>query len=310
VDTGRLEAFSDGVFAVAITLLALDLAIGGPAADGKPVLAAKLGEHWPSFAAYAVSFATIGIIWVNHHALVRNFARIDRPLLFINLLLLFFVVSIPFATSTIAAYLRADSIDASLAAALYNGVFEAMSISFTLLFWWAIRREHLRVALTAQQGRQATIRFGIGQLGYLAGIAIAFVSAPASLALSALVAVAYIFERTPAAERRQPEEPAESSAGPGSAAPRHGATLTARADDGGQPRRLGRLAVRRGLSCLRRKGAGDLRELAPGTDAELLVGAGKVGLHRPDGDEQGLGHLPVRQARRGQLGDPALRGSE
>ncbi len=215
MDTGRLEAFSDGVLAVAITLLALDLAIGGPARDGHPVLAAKLGHHWTSFAAYAVSFATIGIIWVNHHALVRNFARIDRPLLFINLLLLFFVVSIPFATSTIAAYLRADNADAALAAALYNGVFEGMSISFTLLFWWAIRRQHFRVALTAQQGRQATIRFGIGQLGYLAGIGVAFVSAPASLALTGLVAVAYIFERTPAAA---PGQAAEPGAGSGSAA--------------------------------------------------------------------------------------------
>jgi uncharacterized membrane protein len=218
VDTGRLEAFSDGVFAVAITLLALDLAIGGPGRH-QPTLAAKLADHWPSFAAYAVSFATIGIIWVNHHALVRNFAKVDRPLLFINLLLLFFVVSIPFATSTIAVYLRADNADASLAAAIYQGVFEGMSISFTLLFWWAIRREHLRVALTPEQGRQATIRFGIGQLGYIAGIGIAFVSAPASLALSGLVAMVYIFERTPAASPRRPGQPGETDAGPGSLAP-------------------------------------------------------------------------------------------
>jgi uncharacterized membrane protein len=203
VETGRLEAFSDGVFAVAITLLALDLAIGGPGKH-QPTLAAKLADHWPSFAAYAVSFATIGIIWVNHHALLRNFAKTDRPLLFLNLLLLFFVVSIPFATSTIAAYLRADNADASLAAAIYQGVFEGMSISFTLLFWWAIRREHLRVALTAEQGRRATIRFGIGQLGYIAGIGLAFVSAPASLALSGLVAVCYIFERTPGAPQLPP----------------------------------------------------------------------------------------------------------
>jgi hypothetical protein len=76
-------------------------------------------------------------------------------------------------------------------------VFEGMSISFTLLFWWAIRRGHVQVALTPQQGRQATIRFGIGNLVYIAGIGIAFVSAPASLALSGLVAVYYIFEQTP-----------------------------------------------------------------------------------------------------------------
>ena len=206
MDSGRLEAFSDGVFAVAITLLALDLVISGPGPH-QPTLAAQLANHWPAFVAYAISFATIGIIWVNHHALVRNFSEIDRTLLFVNLLLLFFVVSIPFATSTIAAYLRAGGGDASLAAAIYQGVFEGMSISFTLLFWRAVRREHLRAALTPQQARQATIRFGIGNLFYIAGIGIAFVSAPASLALSGLVAVYYIFEQTPVRPADQTQSP-------------------------------------------------------------------------------------------------------
>ena len=202
MDSGRLEAFSDGVFAVAITLLALNLTIDGPSKD--VTLAAKLGGHWPAFAAYAVSFTTIGIIWVNHHTLFKSFSEIDRPLQFINLLLLFFVVSIPFATSTIAAYLRAGNGEAALAAAIYQGVFEGMSISFTLLFWWAIYREHLKVPTGL--ARRATIRFGIGNLGYIAGIGIAFVSAPASLAISGLVAVYYILEQTPARAQPQPDQ--------------------------------------------------------------------------------------------------------
>jgi uncharacterized membrane protein len=205
VNSARLEAFSDGVFAVAITLLALNLAIGGPG-PGQPTLAAKLAGHWPAFAAYAISFATIGIIWVNHHALFRNISEIDRTVLFANLLLLFFVVSIPFATSTIAAYLRAGNGNASLAAAIYQGVFEGMAISFTLLFWWAIRREHLRVALTPELARRARVRFGFGNLGYIAGIGIAFVSPAASLAISGLVAVYYIFEQTPVREQPIPEQ--------------------------------------------------------------------------------------------------------
>ena len=197
MDTGRLEAFSDGVFAVARTLLALDLAIGGPGPHHL-TLAAKLADHWPAFAAYPVSFATIGIIWVNHHMLFKNISEIDRTLLFVNLLLLFFVVSIPFATSTIATYLRAGSGSASLAAAIYQGVFEGMSISFTVLFWLAIRREHLKIALTPEQARRAAFRFGIGNLFYIAAIGIAFLSPLASLVLSGLVAVYYIFEQTPA----------------------------------------------------------------------------------------------------------------
>jgi uncharacterized membrane protein len=205
VESNRLEAFSDGVFAVAITLLALDLAIGGPSRH-HPTLAAKLADHWPAFLAYAVSFATIGIIWVNHHALCNSFAKIDRALLFINLLLLFFVVCIPFATSTIAAYLRADGGQASLAAVIYQGVLEGMSISFTLLFWWAVRRGHLRVALTPEQAREATIRFGIGQVGYIVGIGIAFVSPLASLILSGLVAIYYLFEHTPVHRQSRSEQ--------------------------------------------------------------------------------------------------------
>ena len=84
MESGRLEAFSDGVFAVAITLLALNLAVPGP---GHGPLGQQLANHWPAFAAYVDSFLTIGIIWVNHHAVVGNFSDVDRPLLFLNLLL-------------------------------------------------------------------------------------------------------------------------------------------------------------------------------------------------------------------------------
>jgi uncharacterized membrane protein len=196
VDSGRLEAFSDGVFAVAITILALNLSVGGPGLH-QPSLAGQLAAHWPAFAAYAVSFATIGIIWVNHHALFKNFAEIDRTLLFLNLLLLFFVVTIPFATSTIAAYLRVGGNDASLAAAIFQGVFVGMSLSFAGLFWYGIRRGHTKTAFTPEAARRATIRFGIGNVVYLAAIGVAFVSATASLVVSGLVAVYYIFEHTP-----------------------------------------------------------------------------------------------------------------
>ena len=80
--SARLEAFSDGVFAVAITLLALDLAVAGP---GHGSLAHQLADHWPSFVAYVVSFFVVGITWVNHHALVDTFVKVDRKLLFLNL---------------------------------------------------------------------------------------------------------------------------------------------------------------------------------------------------------------------------------
>jgi uncharacterized membrane protein len=199
MDRGRLEAFSDGVFAVAITLLALDLTVPEP---GHRLMGQQLASHWPSFAAYVVSFLTIGIIWVNHHALVRNFATVDRVTLFLNLLMLFFVVTIPFATATMAAYLREGGADAALAAAIYQGVFLGMSIAFGGLFWWSIRKAHLTVPLAGSTARTALLRFTIGNLAYAAAIGIAYLSAPASLVVALLVGVYYVFEQTPATASR------------------------------------------------------------------------------------------------------------
>jgi uncharacterized membrane protein len=186
-----MEALSDGVFAVAMTLLALNLTVAGP---GHGPLGHQLTHQWPAYVAYAISFFTIGIIWVNHHALFRNFASVDRVLIFLNLLLLFFVVAIPFATSTMAAYLRGGGADARLATAVYAGVLEGMSLAFGFVFVWPIYR---RLLMTPFSARRATIRFTIGNVVYIVAIAVAFVSPEASLAICGLVALYYVFERTP-----------------------------------------------------------------------------------------------------------------
>ena len=193
MEKGRLEAFSDGVFAVAITLLALDLAVPGP---GNGSLAHQLGTHWPTYAAYVVSFFVIGIMWVNHHALFKSFARADRTLLFLNLTLLLFVVAVPFGTSTVAEYLREGGSDAHLAAALYAAIFDGAAISFVAIFAWSIRDGNRYTPLPAGTERTALLRFGVGGLVYLAAIVVAFINAAASVAAIAAVAVYYIFERT------------------------------------------------------------------------------------------------------------------
>jgi uncharacterized membrane protein len=190
----RLEAFSDGVFAVAITLLALDLRVDGP---GHGTLAHQLAHQWPSFAAYVVSFFVIGIVWVNHHALFTSFARADRSLMFLNLLLLLWIVAIPFATSTMATYLRSGGGDAHLAAALYSAVLEGMSLSFASIFLWSIRGQNRAVPLPPGATRAAVARFTIGAFFYLVAIALAFLNAPASLTLNAAIALYYVFEQTP-----------------------------------------------------------------------------------------------------------------
>lgn len=203
MDSGRLEAFSDGVFAVAITVLALGLAV--PVPGHEPILR-QLTGHWPSFAAFAISFLTIGIIWVNHHMLFKNFAKIDRTLLFLNLLLLFFVVAIPFATTTMASYLRSGGSGATGAAVIYQGVFAGMSLAFGGLFWRSVKKGHLKITFTPAAGRTAVIRFGAGNVAYLAAIGVAFASPTASLLVSALVAAYYVFDHTSAPVQAQ-EEP-------------------------------------------------------------------------------------------------------
>jgi uncharacterized membrane protein len=103
---GRLEAFSDGVFAIAITLLVLEIPVPNV---GKGELSEALVDHWPAYAAYVVSFAIIGIIWINHHAVLGYVKRADRGLLLLNLNLLLWVALIPWPTSLLAEYMQAGA---------------------------------------------------------------------------------------------------------------------------------------------------------------------------------------------------------
>src|SRR5947209_10920991 len=128
--TNRLEAFSDGVIAVAVTLLVLDIKV--PPEHGPQHLAHALLNNWPHYAAYVISFLTIGIIWINHHAMISRLERADHSILILNLLLLMTIVLLPFATELMAAYLRASSGEA-LAAGIYSGAFLLMSIAFSAL---------------------------------------------------------------------------------------------------------------------------------------------------------------------------------
>jgi uncharacterized membrane protein len=194
MDRSRLEAFSDGVFAVAITLLALDLTV-----PGGPHLSRQLQDKGPALLAFTLSFFMIGIIWVNHHALVRSITKVDRTLLFLNLVLLLFVVLIPFATATEADYFPHNGPDARLAMALYAGSFLGMSIGFASMFEWTLHGQ--RVYQPVPPGRRwaARARFTAGTLVYVLAIAIASFSAVASFVLIALTAVYYILENTPAA---------------------------------------------------------------------------------------------------------------
>jgi uncharacterized membrane protein len=195
VDRTRLEAFSDGVFAVAITLLALNLTVEGPG-HGIP-LQHQLWEHRWSFGAYLLSFFIIGIIWVNHHVLIKSIALVDRTLLFLNLVLLIFVVLIPFSTAAVAQYLPVGGEDVKVAMAMYSAVFLGMSVGFASMFEWTLHRDHRTVPLPPEAHWPARLRFVGGSGVYVVAFVVSLFNATIAFILIALVAVYYIVERTP-----------------------------------------------------------------------------------------------------------------
>jgi uncharacterized membrane protein len=191
-ETTRIEAFSDGVFAIAITLLVLDLHMPGT----KDGLWRGLGREWPQFAAYVTSFFIIGIMWVNHHSMFRSIVRADRVLLFFNLLLLLWTTLLPFPTRLVAAHLRDGGADASVAEAVYSANLTLAAIAFSLIWAYAVRDGRLIAGPLGQRAERASIvRFSVGTFLYGATIGIAFASAGAALAVQFALALYYLFEQ-------------------------------------------------------------------------------------------------------------------
>ena len=183
----RLEAFSDGVFAVAITLLVLEIAV--PTGND---LWHRLGDEWPSFASFFVSFWVIGIIWVNHHGVIDHLKRADRGVLYLNLLVLMSVVLIPFTTALMAEHLKSGD-DEHVAAAVYAASFVLMAIAFGVLWEYITRhREKLGVELTDEEVRRTSLAFQIGNPFYLLALIVAFISPEAVLMIIAALAVYYM----------------------------------------------------------------------------------------------------------------------
>lgn len=175
--------------AVAITLLVLNLTVPPPP---DPHLAHSLLKHWPDYLAYVVSFVTIGIVWINHHSMVSRLERGDHVILVINLLLLLTIGLLPFATNLMASYLTQSSGE-RLAAGVYSGAFLLMGLAFSLLNWNIfIRRPQLLAQPMGDVERRTVFRRAAsGVIPYVIATAIAPLSAYASLAICAAVAVFY-----------------------------------------------------------------------------------------------------------------------
>ena len=206
--TTRLEAFSDGVFAIAVTLLVLEIKVPHGTPEGG--LARALLAQWPSYVAFVISFSQVGIIWANHHAVMDHVRRADRGLLMVTLFLLLVVSFIPFPTEVLADHLAGPpGPDRTAAALFFGGAYVLMALAFHTL-WRYIRRADL-LHDPAHPGVQAITRsFRFGPLIYLLVTLLALVSVPASVAASAALAVYWAWPgssgtyRAPGAARGRP----------------------------------------------------------------------------------------------------------
>lgn len=193
-ETGRVDAFSDGVFTIAISLLVLELHIPPESPDG---LWHELARQWPSYAAYVVTFLVIGIMWVNHHTMFGFIRQVDRPILYLNLALLMTVAILPWPTAIMAEYLRSGT-DSHAAAAVYSMVMMLHSFCFQAIWWHLTRTGHLfdrRVDLPIARAMRK--RFAVGSMVYPLAFGLAFVSALATLTVLGVMALYYAFNQLP-----------------------------------------------------------------------------------------------------------------
>ena len=187
----RLETFADGVFAIAATLLILNVdgAVGGEGID----LGESLRHAWPSYLAYVVSFVTIGIMWMNHHTLMSLVARVDRRFLLANLGLLMCIAFVPFPTRLIAEHIRGAG--AESAALAYGLTMTATAIFFSAVWFYAATgRRLLRADADPRVIAGISRTYLPGPWMYLTAALVAFASPTASAILYLAIAALYVFE--------------------------------------------------------------------------------------------------------------------
>jgi uncharacterized membrane protein len=190
MDKSRVETFSDGIFAIAITLLVLTIA--QPRSYHR--LGHSLVHNWPSFAAYAVSFAVIGIMWLNHHTVFSVLERLDRPGFYWNLLLLLTIVFLPYPTGVFGTALGKDS-GARVAAVFYSLTMAINAYAWAGLWLYVSgRRRLLRAEFPEERRRSATVGFTIGPIAYTIVVGIALINAYLCLACHAALAIYYALD--------------------------------------------------------------------------------------------------------------------
>jgi uncharacterized membrane protein len=187
VTTTRLEAFSDGVFAIAITLLVIEIKVPTETRG----LARELGKLWPSYLGFVISFLLIGLIWANHHTMFEHIVHADRLLLFLNTLLLMNVAFLPFAAGVLAEAFRTG--DGQRTAVVFYGSALVVGGIFFNAIWEYARRGHRLLAdtITARQAHTVSRRFLLGPALYLLGVIVGAFQPIAGISLFALLILVY-----------------------------------------------------------------------------------------------------------------------
>jgi len=188
-ETSRLEAFSDGVFAIAITLLVLEIRLPSTADSEKAgTLLNALLHLWPGYLAYVASFITIAIMWANHHTMFKMIRRTDHSMLLINAVLLMVITFLNFPTAIVAEYIQKP--DAAIAAMFYSGTQFMIGVLFNVMWWYVVRRPHLlEHGITREQAQKLLRQYTVGLTAYPVAFVVAFFSAHLSVILCLLVAV-------------------------------------------------------------------------------------------------------------------------
>ena len=190
-ETGRTEAFSDGVFAIAITLLVLEIKVPHlPDGGTVPSLARALADQWPSYTSFVISFFTILIMWANHHAMFNMVRRIDVPFLYANGFLLLMVTFIPYPTSVLASYLETPA--APMAGAFFAGTYVILGIAFNLL-WATARNRHLLHSRVSQETVDLrSRRYRLGPPLYVIATAASFIHVFLAVGICAALAIFWL----------------------------------------------------------------------------------------------------------------------
>ncbi len=188
-ETQRIEAFSDGVFAIAITLLIIEIAV--PHVGGDESLGKALREEWPSYFAYVLSFITIGIYWANHHSFFKLFHHVDHGFLMLNVFFLMTIAFLPFPTAVLAEYMEhADQRQAAIA--FYTLGLLLPAVAWFSLWAWANFRELVVHDLAPGYRRFLTRQYLASNLIYAGAFVLSFINEWAALALCTGITAIYV----------------------------------------------------------------------------------------------------------------------